>query len=192
MILRGPYRIFLVLQKAFILNYSNYYRKKGVKVGENCKFIAAPYFWNIPDMGSEPYLIEIGNHTTISFGTTFLTHDGSNWVFREKEEYSNVIIAGKIQIGNNCFIGCRSTILPGVTIGDNCIVGACSLVSKSIPDGEVWAGVPAHFISTTEDYASKSKSRSPKHEPITKENKRRVLSELFVSVTGENAKENLH
>lgn len=178
--LRGPYRMLLVLRKAFILDYSSYFRKKGVEVGKECKFIVAPYFWNIPDMGSEPYLIQIGDHTTVSFGTTFLTHDGSNWVFRENWEYQEVIIAGRIIIGNNCFIGCKSTILPGVVIGDNCIIGACSLVTKSVPDGEVWGGVPAHFITTTKEFAEKCKNQSPPHEPITKRNKKEVLKSLYL------------
>lgn len=41
-------------------------------------------------------------------------------------------------------------------LGDDCVIGACSLVTKSVPSGEVW-GVPAHFISTTEDYAKKTR-----------------------------------
>ena len=47
---------------------------------------------------------------------------------------------GRIRIGNNCFIGARSTILPGVTIGDNSIVAVGAVVNKSIPSGEVWGG----------------------------------------------------
>ena len=42
--------------------------------------------------------------------------------------------------GNNCFIGARSTILPGVTIGDNSIVAVGAVVNKSIPSGEVCVG----------------------------------------------------
>jgi acetyltransferase-like isoleucine patch superfamily enzyme len=34
-----------------------------------------------------------------------------------------------------------------VRIGRHSVVGAGSVVTKSIPDGEVWAGVPAHQIS---------------------------------------------
>lgn len=81
-------------------------------------------------MGSEPWLIQLGNHTEISFDCAFITHDGSTWVFREEQRYSKVLRFGKIVIGNNCFIGARSTILPGVVIGDNCIIGAGSLVTK--------------------------------------------------------------
>lgn len=63
--------------------------------------------------------------------------------------------------GNNCFIGARSTILPGVTIGDNSIVAVGAVVNKSIPSGEVWGGVPAHYIMKTKDYADKCKENTP-------------------------------
>lgn len=51
----------------------------------------------------------------------------------------------------------RATILSGVEIGTNSIVGAGSLVTRSIPPGEVWGGVPARFICTTKDFADKCK-----------------------------------
>ena len=127
-------------------------KRIGVKIGDNCRLT------NSPNWGSEPYLITIGNHVLISNDVMFLTHDGSTFVFREKEEYKDIYKFGKIEIGNNCFIGARSIILPNVKIGNDCIIGAGSVVSKSIPDGEVWAGVPAHKISLTEEYAKKCQS----------------------------------
>lgn len=51
----------------------------------------------------------------------------------------------------------RATILPGVEIGPNSIVAAGSVVTRSVPPGEVWGGVPAHFIETTKEYADKCK-----------------------------------
>ena len=70
---------------------------------------------------------------------------------------------GKIEIGDNTFIGTRSTILPNVAIGKNCIVGACSLVTKNIPDGQVWGGVPAHFICETSAFAEKCLRETPQY-----------------------------
>ena len=60
---------------------------------------------------------------------------------------------GKIKVGNNSFIGCNVTILRGVTIGNNCVIGAGSVVTKNVPDGEVWAGNPAKFIKKSKDLA---------------------------------------
>jgi hypothetical protein len=59
---------------------------------------------------------------------------------------------GRITIGNNVFIGARSTFLPGVKVGENCVIGTGSVVTKSIPPGFVVAGNPAKIICTTDDY----------------------------------------
>lgn len=37
-------------------------------------------------------------------------------------------------------------ICNAVRIGENAIVGAGSVVTKDIPDNEIWAGNPARFI----------------------------------------------
>jgi len=46
-------------------------------------------------------------------------------------------------IGANVWIGCHVVILPGVTIGDHAIIGAGAVVTKNVPGGETWVGVPA-------------------------------------------------
>lgn len=51
-----------------------------------------------------------------------------------------------IIINNGAFIGAHTIILKGVTIGKKSIVGANSVVTKNIPEGEIWAGNPAKFI----------------------------------------------
>ena len=40
----------------------------------------------------------------------------------------------------------RSIILKGVHIGDKAIVAAGSVISRDIPEGEIWGGTPAKFI----------------------------------------------
>ena len=51
-----------------------------------------------------------------------------------------------VVIANNVFIGMSSIICKGVTIGENSIIGAGSVVTKSIPANEIWAGNPAQFV----------------------------------------------
>lgn len=45
--------------------------------------------------------------------------------------------------------------MPNVVIGSNVIIAAGSIVTKSVPNAQVWGGVPAKFIMKTEEYAKK-------------------------------------
>lgn len=56
-----------------------------------------------------------------------------------------------ISIGNNCWIGGGSIILPGVKIGNNVVIGAGSVVTKDIPDWCVAAGNPCKVIRKITD-----------------------------------------
>lgn len=55
-----------------------------------------------------------------------------------------------IRIDDNAFIGGSSIILKGVHIGKNCIVGAGSVVTRDIPDNQIWGGNPARFLKMLE------------------------------------------
>jgi acetyltransferase-like isoleucine patch superfamily enzyme len=43
-------------------------------------------------------------------------------------------------------IGSGAVVLCGNTIGEGAIVGAGAVVTRSIPDGEIWVGNPARFL----------------------------------------------
>lgn len=129
-------------------------RKRGVKIGKNC------ILYNNINFGSEPYLISIGNHCTITADVTFITHDGGTWILRENKDFLGSKF-GKIIISDNCFIGIRSIIMPNVTIGKNSVIGAGSIVTKSIPDNCVYAGNPASYICSYEEYKNKCKYSNP-------------------------------
>ncbi len=78
------------------------------------------------------------------------------YVIRSMEKYQDARNFGRIKIGKNCFIGNNCTILPGVEVGDNCILGAGSVLSSSMPANSVFAGVPAKFICSIEEYGDKA------------------------------------
>ncbi len=108
------------------------------------------------DFGTEPYLVEIGNHVRINNGVRFVTHDGGVWVVRRiSPEYKDVDLVGRIRVGDNVHIGTEAMIMPGVSIGNNCIVGCGAIVTHSVPDNSVVAGVPARVIESVDEYITK-------------------------------------
>ncbi|HOU30617.1 MAG: acyltransferase [Bacteroidales bacterium] len=126
-----------LLRKASNQRKISYFRKQGVRIGENC-------FINTVAFSTEPYLIEIGNHVAIAGGTEFLTHDGAIWCLRE--EIENADVFGRIKIGNNVFIGNNCIILPNTVIGDNSVIGAGSVVRGQFPENSVIIGNPAKTV----------------------------------------------
>ena len=54
--------------------------------------------------------------------------------------------AEPVTIGNDCWIGRRAMIMPGVHIGDGCIIGAGAVVTKDTPPYSVSGGVPARVL----------------------------------------------
>ena len=51
-------------------------------------------------------------------------------------------------------IGTAAVIMPGITIGENAVIGAGAVVTLSVPDGAVVAGVPARVIRARNPAAS--------------------------------------
>jgi maltose O-acetyltransferase len=87
--------------------------------------------------------VEIGRNTGLGIHTVVITstHDIGS---RERRYAGHHYLP--VTFGAGCWIGARSTILPGVTIGDGCLVAAGSVVTKDLePDG-VYAGIPARRV----------------------------------------------
>lgn len=51
-----------------------------------------------------------------------------------------------VTIGNNVWIGAGACVLGGVRISDNVVIGANAVVTRSIEEVGVYAGVPARLI----------------------------------------------
>ena len=54
----------------------------------------------------------------------------------------------QVVIGNDVWIGSRVIILPGVHIGNGAVIGAGAVVTKDVPDFEVWGGNPARRLKS--------------------------------------------
>ena len=56
-----------------------------------------------------------------------------------------------VEIGDDCWIGGRVTILPGVQVGNGAVIAAGAVVTKDVPPYAVVGGVPAKIIYNRKD-----------------------------------------
>jgi len=145
----------------YMAHYTRYLRAQGIKISGLPKYISPDVYFD----GTDYSKIIIGDNVTISREVMLLTHDyslttalasvgeliprGGGEVFSIKE----------INIGKNCFIGARVSILPGTSIGDNVIIGACSVIKGEIPSNSIVVGNPYKVIGQTDKYAIKYKDK---------------------------------
>lgn len=122
--------------------------KAGVVFGENNSF--ASCFWS----SAEPYLIKIGSNCQITADVKIFTHGGSKVA---RTIYPKFDCFGKVEIGDNVYIGNNSLIMPGVTIGSDVLIAAGSVVCHSVPSGVVVGGNPARIICKVEEYIERNK-----------------------------------
>lgn len=135
--------------------YKRYLRNNGVIIGEHTE-IYSPNRVGIDVR--KPGLIRIGDYCSITKDVSILAHDYSISVARKR--YGQFVGGSlPVTIGDNCFIGVKSTILMGTTIGNNCIVGCNSVVKGVFPDNVVIAGNPAKVVCSLEEYYQKKIDR---------------------------------
>lgn len=84
--------------------------------------------------------IEIGDHVLIAPKVCIAT-PGHNFPPEMRRDIATC--ARKIVIGDDVWIGANATVLGGVTIGEGAIIGAGAVVTKDVPAGETYVGVPA-------------------------------------------------
>jgi len=93
--------------------------------------------------------IEIGDHVKIGGGVVIYDTDFHSLDYNVRAVRKLDLAQKKtmpVKIESHVFVGAHSTILKGVTIGARSVIGACSVVTRSIPCDEIWAGNPAKFI----------------------------------------------
>jgi acetyltransferase-like isoleucine patch superfamily enzyme len=129
----------------------------GARLGSNCNINAHCFIENDVIIGDNVTVkcgvqlwdgIEVEDDVFIGPNVTF-TNDKYP---RSKHVDFNL---KKTLIKMKASIGANATILCGITIGENAMIGAGSVVTKDVPDGEVWFGNPAKYhskvIDTLED-----------------------------------------
>ena len=66
--------------------------------------------------------LSIGENVSIAQNVNIMTDSGPN--ASEKLQRIFPVITGKVRIGNHCWIGASSIIMPDVTLGEYCVVAA--------------------------------------------------------------------
>ena len=125
-----------------------FWESQGATIGKNFQFNSG-----YPIDGNWPWLITIGDNVTLASDVKLLAHDAST----AKIDGVHTKV-GIVSIGDNVFIGANTVVLCNVRIGDNVVVGANSVVTKDLPSNGIYAGNPAKFICTFEEYSEKHKN----------------------------------
>lgn len=99
-----------------------------VIVGKNCLF-------------ANNVTVLSGTHQI--YGTGTIRENDKKYVENFKSNQQSSIV-----IGDDCWLGSNSVILPGVTLGDGVVVGANEVVTKSFPEYSIIGGVPASIIGS--------------------------------------------
>lgn len=122
------------------------------KIGENCNICAHVLIENDVFVGDNVTVksgvqlwdgVCVEDNVFIGPNVTF-TNDLYPRSKQYPKEYAKTILK------RGCSIGANSSILCGVTIGENAMIGAGSVVTKDVPDGELWFGNPAKFVRNIE------------------------------------------
>lgn len=114
---------------------SHCFIENDVKVGDNVTVKCGVYLWDG---------IEVENNVFIGPNVTF-----TNDKFPHSKEYPEKF--QKTVLKEGASIGAGSVILGGITIGRKAMIGAGSVVTKDVPDGELWFGNPAKFVRKIEE-----------------------------------------
>lgn len=108
-----------------------------IKIGDNCGISNVTIFaFDNITIGNDVY---IGGSVKI-YDTDF------HWLDYDKRITQEGGVTKPVRIEDGAFIGAHSIVLKGVTIGKKSVVGAGSVVTRDIPENEIWAGNPAKFI----------------------------------------------
>lgn len=116
-----------------------YSKGRGIIVGE-FGFIGSNTEFNIKGK------IEIGDHCLIASGSRFIDHD--HGIKMGELMSKQPCPTFPIVIEDDVWIGCNVVVLKNVRIGKGAIVAAGALVNRSIPEYEIWGGIPAKKIGT--------------------------------------------
>ncbi len=125
-----------------------------VKIAKHCSIYGGSD--NQLEIGMETYIgmnsilngfvakLIIGSNVSIAQNVNIMVDSGPNASPAMQKIFP--IEKGPINIGNNCWLGANTIVMPNVTLGEYCIVAANSFVVKSFPAFSIIGGNPAKLL----------------------------------------------
>ena len=101
--------------------------------------------------------IVIGDDSRIATGATLYAFD--HGLVPERKVWEQPVVSQGIRIGQDVWIGANAGVTDGVTIGDHAVVGMGAVVTHTVPDWAIVAGVPARVIGDRRDWISARRRR---------------------------------
>lgn len=105
-----------------------------IKIGRHC-YVGRGVEFNVRQR------VTVGDDCLIAAGVRFIDHDhgmAQDVLIREQDGLEAAIV-----VASDAWIGANAIILKGVEIGAGAVIAAGAVVTKSVPEGEIWGGVPA-------------------------------------------------
>jgi putative colanic acid biosynthesis acetyltransferase WcaF len=117
------------------------YIKPGVRVKFPWYLTIGDYCWLGEDLWIDNLApVSIGSHVCLSQAAYLCTgnHDWSSPNMK--------LFRRPITVADGSWIGARAVVCPGIAVGSGSIVAAGSVVTKCVPDWQIWSGNPAAFL----------------------------------------------
>ncbi len=120
-----------------IRGYGRFLKSKNISLGEAVHIGEGALF--VSHGG-----IAIGRNTIISRNCTIRSRDHA--FDGDLIPFSKSYNDSSVAIGKGVWIGMNVTVNPGVNIGDFSIIASNAVVTRNVPEGEIWGGIPAKKI----------------------------------------------
>jgi len=117
------------------------YIKPGVKVKYPWYLTIGNFCWLGEDLWIDNLApVYIGSHVCLS-QAAYLCTGNHDWTTPNMKLFRR-----PIHLGEGSWIGARAVVCPGMAVGTGSVVAAGSVVTKSVPDWQIWGGNPASFV----------------------------------------------